>query len=199
MKTTLLFLLLSSSLSIAQTTIMFQDGIGSRTPLIPLHNHNSLEDSWKSANLVSLGIDHFITGSIAIMSGIEYNSYAFGEYTGVTPDDATSNYDGDATHIYRISVEGKFVNPPNRNFTFYIVAGLCYNIEHIGIIRLNGWSPISTYQTPKQSKYYWMQTIGIGERWSFFDRFGADLTGRLYTDYSAHFHESLVLGFFYIL
>jgi hypothetical protein len=199
LKTTLLLLVWSASVSFAQTTIMLQGGVGARTPLIPLDHYSSIENSWKSSNLVNIGIEHFVTGSIAVMSNIEYNSYAFESYNGTIPDDASSNITGDATRIYRISIEGKFFDPPNQNFNFYLITGACYTVERVGAVELKIWPSNTYHMIPNQSKYYWMQTFGLGERWSFLNSFGVDLTGRLYTDYAAHFHESLMLGFSYIL
>jgi hypothetical protein len=199
LKTTFLLLVWSASISFAQTTIMLQAGLGARTPLIPLDHYSSIEDSWRSSNLVNIGIERFITGSIEIMSNIEYNSYSFDSYSGTIPDNGSSDVIGDATRIYRIAIEGKFIDPSVRNSSFYLITGVCYNIEHVGAFQFKNWYPDAYKRIPDRSKYYWMQTFGLGERWSLSNSFGIDLTGRLYTDYTAHFHESLMFGLYYIL
>ncbi|MGA7161252.1 MAG: hypothetical protein WBZ48_09620 [Bacteroidota bacterium] len=199
MKTALLLLLCSASFSFAQTTIIIQGGIGARTPLIPLENSSSIEDSWKSSHPATIGIEHFVLKSIAIISGVEYNYYSFKGYGGTQVDDGPPSITGDASQIYRLSLEGKFIASPDRNFSLYLVTGTCYSIERIGSIHLKSWYSNTVNNIPGQSEYYWMQTLGLGWRCSFSDDFGIDLTGRLYSDYSAHFHESLMLGFFYAL
>ncbi len=199
MKTTFVILLCSISLSFAQTAITMQGGIGARTPLISLQHHNSIEDSWKSSDPINIGIEHFVARSIAIMSSIEYNYYAFESYNGALLDDAPSYNTGDPTRVYRISIEGKFFTPPVRNFSLYLVTGTCYTIERVGSIFLNRIDIPVSFGIPSQSTYYWMQTFGLGCRYSFLDNLGIDMTGKLYSDYSTHFHESLMLGFFYTL
>ena len=176
-----------------------QGGVGARTPLIALQHHNSNEDSWKSSNPINIEIEHSITRSIAIMSGLEYNYYAFESYHGALPDDFPSYNTGDPTQIYRISMEGKFIAPPVRNFSLYLITGVSYTIESAGSLHLDRMDIPVSYNIPNKSTYYWMQTFGIGWRYSFLDNFGIDMTGKLYSDYSAHFHESLMLGFFYSL
>jgi hypothetical protein len=199
MKTTFAIFLCSTSLSFAQTEVTIQGGIGARTPIISLQHYNSTEDSWKSPDPINIGIEHFVTRSIAIISSLEYNYYAFESYHGLLPDHATSVNSGDPTRIYRISIEGKFSAPPVRNFSIYLITGTCYTIDREGSIYLGSWDPNVSYIIPSQAKYYWMQTFGLGWRYRFLDSFGIDMTGKLYTDYSAHFHESLMLGFFYTL
>ena len=199
MKTTFAILLCSTSLSFAQTVVTMQGGIGGRTPIISLQHYNSIEDSWKSSDPLNIGIEHFVTRSIAIMSSVEYNYYAFESYHGTLLGDAPSWNTGDPTRIYRISIEGKFIAPPVRNFSLYLVAGTCYTIEQAGSIFLSRIDIPVSFGIPNQTTYYWMQTFGVGWRYSFFDDLGIDMTGRLYSDYSAHFHESLMLGFFYKL
>ena len=169
------------------------------TPIVSLQHYNSIEDSWKSSDPLNIGIQHFVTRSIAIISSVEYNYYPFESYHGAILDDALSFNTGDPTRIYRISIEGKFFPPPVRYFSIYLVTGKCYTIQHVGTIYLNRMDIPVSFGIPSQTTYYWMQTIGVGWQYSFLDNFGIDMTGRLYSDYSAHFHESLMLGFLYRL
>ena len=199
MKTTFAILLCSTCISFAQTEVTMQGGIGGRTPIISLQHYNSIEDSWKSSDPLNIGIEHFVTRSIAVMCSVEYNYYAFESYHGALLDDAPSYNTGDPTRIYRFSTEGKFIAPPVRNFSLYLVTGTCYTIQRVGSIYLNRIDIPVSFGIPSQTTYYWMQTFGVGWQYSFLDNFGIDMTGRLYSDYSVHFHESLMLGFFYKL
>jgi hypothetical protein len=184
--------------------ISLQGGIGARTSLIELDHYNATEKYWKSAIAGSLGIEYFLIRSIAFSVSTEYDSYPFDSYRDfvTTYDISPRASSADAAKIYRFSLEAKFIPPAHGRISLFLITGASYIIERVGPIKItaafvNG--PEMYIVMPGQSAEYWMHTFGLGWRYSLSDNLGFGLTGKLYSNYTNHFHESLMFGFFYVI
>ena len=205
MKTIFFILVLTTNILSAQTMIFLQGGLNTRTGIFSLEEHSSLVESWKSATSASMGVDVFLTKSVAISSSIEYDSYPFDTYRyyGVSvPEVWVKASSGDASEMFRISFEGRLVFPSHTKLFAYVVTGVSYTTERVGQIRLtfaNLNGPDFEDVIPSHSKNYWTHTFGLGFRYFLLDGFGVDLTGKWYSDYSTRFHRSINFGFVYVL
>ena len=205
MKKLLFLLICSASMLQAQTLLEFYGGINSRTSTLSLDSPNTYAQSWKSAISGSFGIDYFLAKSLAISSNVEYNYYPFDSYQfdgPHIPEVWITSSSGEATQIYRISLDGKLFAKSSGRLNIYFVTGAGYTLEQIGQIRLTGsnLNGPNTYSTiSNQTNYYWVHNLGAGVRYFISPNIGIDVTGKWYSNYSTRFHESLLLGIVYQL
>ena len=133
------------------------------------------------------------------------NSYPFDKYTvSITDGDfIVKTSSGDASQIYRISLESKVFAPPLGHFFLYLVTGVSYTIQHTGQMNLTGgliYRDAQDVVIPSQMNYYWMHSLGTGFRYYFVKDFGVrHFTGKWYENYTTRSHLSVYLGVVYVL
>ena len=117
-------LIFITNLASGQTLIIFQGGIDSRTGVFSLEPENSNAQSWKSAASGTVGIDYYIVKSVAMSTSVELDNYPYDTYRFVGPSIPelwVKSSSGDATQLYRASVEGKFFLPSRSRLSVYFV------------------------------------------------------------------------------
>jgi hypothetical protein len=189
----------------AQTIITIQGGSNFRTGPFSVENNILTTDSWKSSTTALGALDVIIKRPFAISASLEYDYYPFSGYPAsdiTIPEYTLKSSSGEATRIFRASIEGKLRPPSVGRFSLYFVSGVSYNIEHIGELSyiegtLEG--PNNQLVYPSQSNYYWAHTFGLGFQYSFSEHYGIDFTAKYYSNYTTRFHKLAALGLFYEL
>ena len=199
MKTLCLILLLLQSTLPAQTLINIEAGVNSRAGMV-WSTGLSPYLSWKSATDATIGIDHFLKQSVAISANLEYDLYPYDTYRDdgtAFPDILVKSSSGEASRVYRISLEGKFFARSHGPLSIYLVTGASYTIERIGqqILTMTDFAGSDFQRTiPSQLNYYWLHVLGLGARYSISDHLAVDISGKSYSNYTTRTHQSLNMG-----
>jgi hypothetical protein len=204
-KTILLFLIPFALPLSAQTVITVQGGSNFRTEPLSLEQNTSLIDPWKSSTTAIAAVDIILKRTFALSAGLEYDNYPFGSYPAhdiTIPEYKLISSSGDATKIYRASIEGKLRLPPIGHFSLYFDSGVSYITEDIGKLNytyseLDG--PDHEIIHSSQLNNYWAHTLGVGFQYSFSEHYGIVLTTKYFSNYSTHFQTLVAFGLFYIL
>ena len=205
MKTTLLFLISFAIPLSAQTVIEVQGGSNFRTEPFSLEQNTLLIDSWKSSTTAIAAIDIILNKPFAVSANLEYDNYPFDGYPAhdiTIPEYTLKSSSGDATRIYRASIEGKLLLPSIGHFTLSFVSGISFITEDIGKLsftegELNG--PDHEIVHASQSNNYWAHTLGVEFQYSLSEHYGVELTTKHFSNYSTHFQTLAAFGLFYEL
>jgi hypothetical protein len=203
MRAILLLLIIFVVPSYSQFNISLLAGISPPTDFIAKDRYDFVDLYWGSGITTALSSDLFISPVIAVSPSVEYTYYGFDRYKleGVgIPEWYFKSSTGEASSVWRMFAEGKFFPNHRKDFKWYLSTGVGYVFERIGAFEitfgdLNG--PDFTRTTQYQNKNFFVQTLGLGMRWSVFSLLELELKGQYITNYNDRRNTTAKIGVVY--
>ena len=201
----LLFGLIANSLCFAQSYFLVYSGINSPSAVLPNESSGFLNFNWDKGINLGVSIYFKITNNIYFSPNFEYNYYkydSFNEPLITIPEVNLKAAEGEDSHIYRISLETRYITPKQVKPQLYLLTGFGYVFEDIGNIRLHWESmfdPDCEFETERKynGKNYLVHTLGIGLKISVYRKIALNIEAKYFTNYKDRFQNSLNIGLLY--
>jgi opacity protein-like surface antigen len=187
-------------LATAQPTLNVFSGVNNPSQIWLPVSPRSAGWHWHTAVNLGLGLEFQVREWLAVSPLIEYNYLRFDSYrptviSGWPPVMST----GDASHIYRFLVEGKFFPVPDGRIVPYLSTGMAYVVEDMGEIEVK-YGYESTFRTLSfENESYVAHSLGVGIRTFVGKTVGIDAVYKYFSNYDDISHVSLNFGLLFRL